>query len=298
MRKLLGKKKVGGVERVFLNLCKSFDRLKINYTVDKPFTQIKENEPVVVLGAEKYSLQGYCQPNPVIAGIGLMSHPSEWSTLFKDYPVAKYLQHSQWAKDIYAPYFGENNCDLWPAGIDTDKWLPSTQEKNIDILIYNKVRWNSGQINAVLRDPILKQLNKAGLSYKEILYGHYFESEYRSLLKECRAMLFLCEHESQGFACCEAMSMNIPILAWDQGYCLDPNQSAWSTNGIPATSVPFFDKTCGLRFKDLPDFEQKLNVFWNKVQSGYFKPRKYVLDNISLEKSGERMLEIINSVYR
>lgn len=298
LRKIAGKKKVGGVERVFLNLCKSFDRLKIEYTVNKPFSEITPAEPVVVLGAEKYSLQGYGQPNPVIAGIGLMSHPCEWLTLFKDYPVAKYLQHSQWAKDIYTPYFGDGNCDLWAAGIDTDEWLPSPKEKTIDILVYNKIRWKRDQINATLKDPILKLLDKAGLSYKEIVYGHYFEAEYRSLLQQSSAMLFLCEHESQGFACCEAMSMNVPVLAWDQGFCLDPNQFRRSEKDIPATSVPFFDESCGIRFKDFPDFEKKLNLFWGKVQSANFEPRRYILQNISLEKSGERMMEIIKSVYK
>ena len=286
------------MERVFLNLCRSFDRLNIKYTVNKPFNQVKPAEPVVVLGTEKNALQGYHQPNPIIAGIGLMSHPNEWPNLFKDYPVAKYLQHSQWAKDIYAPYFGEDKVDIWPAGIDTDKWLPSPQKKTVDILIYNKIRWNSGEISSTLKDPIIKVLDRAGLRHKEIVYGDYFEAEYRSPLQQSRAMLFLCEHESQGFACCEAMSMNIPILAWDQGFCLDPNQSAGSKNGIPATSVPFFDETCGITFKDLPDFEQKFNTFWNKVQSGHFAPRQYILQNLSLEKSGERMLEIIKSVYK
>lgn len=296
-RKLLGKNKVSGVEKVFINLCKSFDELNIKYTVNKPFKSIKSGEPVVVLGAGTYSLEGYTQSNPIIAGIGLMTHPNEWPELFSDYPVAKYLQHSVWAQNIYTPHFGKANCALWPAGIDTNKWAPTKLPKKIDFLIYNKIRWNVDEVNAELRNPILKKLDDAGLSYKEIAYGHYFERDYFLLLQQCRAMIFLCEHESQGFACCEAMAMDIPVLAWDQGFCLDPNQFNWGETDIPASSVPFFDDSCGVRFKDLQEFETQLPLFWKQVKANAFIPRKFIEANLSLKKSGERMLEIINSVY-
>jgi hypothetical protein len=293
----LGKSKVSGVEKVFINLCKSFNELNIKYTVNRPFKNIKPLEPVVVLGAGRYSLEGYAQPNPIIAGIGLMTYPSEWPGLFRDYPVAKYLQHSEWAKNIYTPYFGKDNCALWPAGIDTDKWAPTNLPKKIDILIYNKIRWNIDEVNAALRKPILKKLEDAGLSYKEIVYGNYFERDYFLLLQQCRAMIFLCEHESQGFACCEAMAMDVPIMAWDQGFCLDPNRFNWGETDIPASAVPFFDDHCGTRFKDLNEFEVLFPLFWQGVKASAFAPRNFVKANLSLKKSGERMLEIINSVY-
>ena len=285
------------MEKVFLNLCKSFDELQIKYDVNKPFNHIKPDEPVVVLGVGRYSLQGYQQPNPVIAGIGLMTHPSEWQDLFKDYPVAKYLQHCAWAENIYKPYFGDNNCALWPAGIDTDKWAPTNVPKKIDVLIYNKIRWNNDEVNAELRNPILKKLDDAGLSYKEITYGDYFEQDYFLLLQQCRAMIFLCEHESQGLACCEAMAMNVPVLAWDQGFWLDPNRFAWGETDVPASSVPFFNDSCGTTFKDLHEFQTQFPLFWKNVKAEAFNPRAYIENNLSLKKSGEYMLAIINSVY-
>jgi len=295
-RKLFRKPKTSGVKKVFDNLCKGFDELNITYDINLPFKKIKINEPVVILGNGRYALKGYNQPNTVIAGIGLMTHPSEWPSLFTDYPVAKYLQHSQWANNVYIPYYGLTNCELWPAGIDTKKWQPGGNKK-YDILIYNKIRWDKKNKDIELRIPLLLKLNELNISYQEITYGQYAEDEYHQLLQECRAMIFLCEHESQGFACLEALSMDVPVFAWDQGFWLDPNRFNWNDPVIPATSIPFFDERCGMSFKNYADFDRNITSFWSKVLTGEFKPRAYIIENLTLKKSAEKMLEIINNVY-
>lgn len=290
--------KTSGIQKVFDNLCLGFNELKVNYDVNLPFNKIKPGEPVVILGDGKYGILNYNAKNPIIAGIGLMTHPSEWPNLFTEYPVAKYLQHSTWANNIYTPFYGEENCGLWPAGIDTNKWAPSNQKPQFDVLIYNKIRWDYEKWEAQLRTPIIDFLNKHNITYHELVYGKYKEVDYKELLSQCKAMIFLCEHESQGIACCEALSTNIPVLAWDQGYCLDPNRFKWNSPEIPATSVPFFDENCGKRFKDYKEFAQLFHSFWEKVEQNEYHPREYVLENISLKKSAQIMLDIINSVYK
>ncbi|GAC1309858.1 MAG: glycosyltransferase [Mucilaginibacter sp.] len=299
IKTLLGRNKTSGVKKVFVNLCKGFNVLKVNYDVNLPFEKIREGEVVVVLGEGKYALQGYRQPNPVIAGIGLMTHPSEWPELFAEYPMAKYLQHSRWAMDIYIPYYGIDKCELWPAGVDTQKWAPATQSpKKFDVLVYNKIMWNKPANNISVKEPILNKLKELGLSYTVITYGEYNEGEYFKLLTQCRSMIFLCEHESQGFACCEALSMNVPVFAWDQGLFLDPNRFVWNAPVIPATSVPFFDNRCGMRFREFEDFERQIGSFWDAVKRSDFKPRDYILENLTLEHSAQRMLDIIEDVYK
>lgn len=299
IKKLVGRDKTSGVKKVFINLCKGFDILKVNYDVNLPFEKIKEGEAVVVLGEGKYALQGYHQPNPVIAGIGLMTHPSEWPKLFTEYPVAKYLQHSLWAMNIYIPYYGIDKCELWPAGVDTKKWAPVTSSsKKFDVLVYNKIMWDKPANDTSLKQPILNKLKELNLSYTEITYGEYNEPQYFKLLSQCRSMLFLCEHESQGFACCEALSMNVPVFAWDQGFFLDPNRFVWNDPVILATSVPFFDDRCGMRFRDFEDFEKQIGNFWDGVKRSDFKPRNYILENLTLEHSTQRMLDIIEDVYK
>jgi hypothetical protein len=299
LRKLLKGTRVSGVEKVFINLCKGFDILKLDYDINLQFEKIKPNEPVVVLGNGKYALEGYQQSNPVIAGISLMTHPSQWPNLLQDYPVAKYLQHSEWANNVYIPYFGSDVCQQWPAGIETDKWAPADNpEKKVDFLIYDKIMWDHEQRNTELKAPIINKINELGLTYRAITYGNYKEVDYLNLLNECKAMIFLCEHESQGFACCEALSMNVPVLAWDQGLCLDPNRFAWNDPVIKTTSIPFFDERCGQSFKDFNEFNDVITSFWNNVIQDAFKPREYILEHLTLQKSAERMLEIIDSVYK
>jgi hypothetical protein len=52
---------------------------------------------------------------------------------------------------------------------------------------------------------------------------------------------------------------------------------------IPASSVPFFSTECGDRFADLSQLEQALDRFLINMSS--YKPRKYVLDNLSWQQS-------------
>ena len=298
IRRLLRGKKTSGIRKVFENLCLGFDQLGISYAVNTDFNQIQPGEPVVVLGLGRYALDGYDKPNPVIAGIGLMTHPSEWPDLFDQFPVAAYLQHSAWTNNLYAAHYGAGKCKIWPAGIGTNKWAPDINAtKQFDILIYNKVMWDKQETYNKLVSPIIQKLEQLGLSYIEISYGSYNEREYFKLLNKSRAMIFLCEHESQGFACCEAMAMNVPILAWDQGHWLDPNRFAWGDPNVPATSVPYFDDRCGMKFINYTHFEQLIDIFWDKVTANGFCPRDYVLENLTLEKSAQQMLEIISQVY-
>jgi glycosyltransferase involved in cell wall biosynthesis len=302
IKRRLNIENITGAEKVFINLCKGFDQLNIKYTKNPPFKTIKAKEPVIVLGDDFYNskqfLKGYDKPNHIVAGIGLMTHPSEWPDLLQQYPVAKYLQHCSWANELFVPYFGKDVCEEWSAGVDTDKWVDNTKvKKQYDILLYNKIRWDKTERTNSLRNPIIKKLNELGLSYKEIVYGEYKEKNYFKLVQQCRAMVFMCEHETQGFALCEALSANLPVFAWDPGYCLDPARFKWNAPIIKTTSIPFFDSSCGMSFTDADDFLSKINVFWERVKDSSFNPREYIVENLSLTVSAQRMLAIIKKVY-
>lgn len=294
-RLVRGQSRPGGVDKVFINLCKGLDKLNIPYIVNLPFKELQEDDLVGVLGRGRHCLQGYDQTNPIVAGIGLMTHPSQWSDLCQQYPVIKYLQHSEWANEVYKPYFGDR-CEIWAVGIDTDKWQPTPQlEKSTDFLIYNKIRWNRQTKAVEMLDPIYKELEKRGLSYKELRYGSYQPGEYQEALSRCRAMIFLCEHESQGIAYQECLASNVPILAWDNGKCLDPNRFTWGQPDIPATSVPYWDDRCGVKFADIDEFPDKLAQFMDLLASDKFAPRDYILENLTLEKCAQHYLNILKA---
>jgi glycosyltransferase involved in cell wall biosynthesis len=98
-------------------------------------------------------------------------------------------------------------------------------------------------------------------------------------------MVFLCEHETQGLAYQEALASNVPILAWDNGYWLDPLWKRFSKTMIPATSVPYFSPDCGERFADLKAFAPALDRFLERLPS--LQPRKYIAENLTMERSAE-----------
>lgn len=297
IRQLLrGKDRISSLELVFLNLCEGFKKIGVDFTINLPFKDLRPSDVVIVLGQGKYSLENYNKENPIIAGIGLMTHPNDWPTLFKDYPVKTYLQHSEWTAAIYNRWFGPNTCKIWPAGIDVDFWKPVKKEKK-SFLVYEKFLWDKEINQKKITAPIIQFLKQQNLSYQLIRYGDYTKQSYKDLLEDSLGMIFLCEHESQGLAYQEAMAMDVPILAWDQGLWLDTNRFMWGEeNLVPATSVPYFSEECGMKFKTLSDFNTAFPNFYESILASKFNPRAYVLANLTLEKSAERILAIINEV--
>lgn len=293
-----GHPRPGGLDRVFLNLQTGLDRLGVHYQVNVPFTTIESDDLVGVLGVGHHCLTGYDRPNPIVAGIGLMTHPSEWPELCDEYPVVTYLQHSKWAADVYRPYFGER-CAVWPVGIDTNYWRPNPMvEKQLDVLIYDKIGWDRERRAAELLDPLSAELRERGLSFAKIRYGHYDPKRYRSLLGTSRAMVFLSAHESQGLAYQECLAMNVPVLAWDPGECLDPNRFDWGDPVIPATSVPYWDDHCGERFPSGNELARTLDQFLVGVAEGRYEPRAYILEHLTAEACAANFLEILRASRR
>src|SRR6202035_1851384 len=75
-RAVRGKPRPGGLDKVFANLCLGLDRIGIRYLVNLPFNELRADDWVGILGRDRHSLEGYSRPNRIVAGIGLMTHPS------------------------------------------------------------------------------------------------------------------------------------------------------------------------------------------------------------------------------
>jgi hypothetical protein len=293
-RMIRGQPRPGGLDRVFINLRLGLDRLRIPYEVNLPFARLRPDDLLGVLGRGRHCLDGYRRHERLVAGIGLMTHPSEWPTLFEDYPVACYLQHSEWTAAVYRRYFGDR-CPIWPVGIDTASWQPSPPggEKPVDFLIYDKIHWERPLYETTLLGPITAALDRLGRTHRTLRYGDYEPGAYREALGHCRSAIFLSPHESQGIACEEAMAMGIPILAWDPGTSQDPERFRWGDPSIPTTSVPYFDGRCGRRFTDFPDFERALPLFEEDMKAGSYAPRDYILENLTVERCSQRFVDIL-----
>ena len=252
---------------------------------DRALARKNPDYPVGLVGYPSV-LDGWDLPNPAILGPSLYDHPLLAPHLMEDTRFRKYLVLAPWMYDMFRPIYGDA-CVRWHAGIDTDEWPDaSSHPKEIDFLVYDKIRWNHDELAVEFLQRIQKTLNGRGLRAHTIRYKFHDHSTYRRLLQRSRAMIFLCEHETQGLAYQEALASNVPVLAWDNGYWLDPLWERFSANKIPASSVPFFSDICGETFRDISDFERVLSIFLDRLSS--FKPRKYVVEKLTMKESAEK----------
>lgn len=294
-----GKGTVGGVMQVAINLMKGLDKLGVSYRFNDYKYIRKHPEEIACMVGKPDVLFRRNLPNPVIFGSGIYSHSIECPDLLEKYPnVKRVLVPGEWMRKMFEPDYG-NKVVAWPTGIDTDQWAPEKikGDKQFDFLIYDKVRWEHDHYSEVLIEPIKKTLDKHGLTYQFIKYGFYNHAELIEKLSNSRAVIFLCEHETQGFAYQQILATGTPILAWDTGgYWVDPYYYPAKVQYKPVSSVPYWDERCGLKFIDADDFETNLETFLDKMSS--FKPRDYILENLTLERCAKQYLQIYNEVQK
>lgn len=296
-RCLRGKPMIGGQKRVFLNLCKGLDLLGVSYRVnDYAYAKGNPQELVGIVG-KPIVLNKMNWKNPILFGASIYSHPCDNPDLLKQFDIRQVLVPGEWTRDMFFPFYGDK-VQTWYVGIDTEHWSSKLQQnQNIDVLIYDKVRWKHEQYEKELINPILEHLNRQKLRISVIRYGHYREDQFREILKRTKSMIFLCEHETQGIAYQQALSFGIPIFAWDRGgYWQDPTYYPHRVKFQSVTSVPCWDERCGLKFKNTDEFVQLWQSFWLKLNRNEFNPRAYILDNLTLEKCAKKYFDIFTSL--
>ena len=292
-----GKPRPGGQMRVFLNLCAGLDKLGIPYRVnDYRYIQQHPEEVACIVG-KPHILDKIKWKNPILFGAAVFSHPSDDLELLNRLSISQILVPGEWMRKMCEPYWGDKVL-TWPVGIDTDQWeLVPIDGKDIDILLYDKIRWEHDPYENELIAPIKSCLEQRGLKIEVIRYGSYREEEFHSLLGRSKAMVFLCEHETQGIAYQQALSCGVPSLAWERGgFWQDPSYFPHKVKFAPVSSVPYWDDRCGIKFKDITEFPTKLQEFLDKLARKQFAPRDYILENLTLEKCARRYVEIWDEV--
>ncbi|WP_316796702.1 hypothetical protein [Pedobacter agri] len=298
-RILRGKPRPGGVMMIALELMKGLDRLGIPYRFnDYKYAKTHPEELIGVIG-KPHLIFGKKFINPILFGAGVFSHPIECIDFFLKYPnVKKMLVPGEWMRKMCDSFY-PNKIESWAVGIDTIKWSPHIKKNKLvaDFLIYDKIRWERLFYQTELINPIKKELEKLGLSYNIIRYGEYNHQDFIDELSEAKAVIFLCEHETQGIAYQEILATNTSIFAWDRGgFWQDPYYYPHKVKYEPVTSVPYWDNRCGMKFKDLNDFNSALPQFIKNLNNNIFEPRKYILENLTLEISAQKYLNIMNSI--
>jgi hypothetical protein len=83
-------------------------------------------------------------------------------------------------------------------------------------------------------------------------------------------------------------------LAWDQGWCLDPNRFKWGQSDIPVTGVPFFDERCGVKFKDISEFPERLSEIFGSSSPGKIRSARLCTGIFDIGKCSTDFVQIIN----
>lgn len=294
-RIIRGKPRAGGQKRVFLNLCAGLDILGIPYRINEYRRIERHPEELACIIGKPHVLNKVRWHNPIMFGAAVFSHPLSDPDLLKRLPVRKVLVPGEWMREMCEPYYGETVV-AWPVGIDTESWMwePNTQ-KTSDFLIYDKVRWEHEEYETSLIEPVRQELRRRGFTYSEIRYGYYEEETFREELRSCKAMIFLCEHETQGIAYQQALACNVPVLAWDRGgYWQDPEFYPHRVKFAPVTPVPYWDERCGRKFAHFSEFPEQLSEFWTNLPN--YSPRDYILQNLTLEICARKYLDHVRSI--
>lgn len=295
-----GKHKPGGVMMVALQLMKGLDKIGVPYRFND-FSYIKKHpEEIACIIGKPHVLEKFKWKNPIIFGAGIFSHPIDCPNLLKLYPsIKKIIVPGKWMKQAFDPFFGKDKVVSWPVGIDTEHWNPTIKSSKLstDFLIYDKVRWLHDEFEKSLIEPIKTKLSSKGLSFETIRYGHYDHGELKDKLSRCKAVIFLCEHETQGLAYQQILSTGTPVLAWDRGgFWQDPSYFPNKVKFGPVSAVPYWNDECGLKFESIEFFEVTLDAFIKKNKANYFAPRSFILHNLTLEICAKKYLDIFNSV--
>jgi hypothetical protein len=204
-------------------------------------------------------------------------------------PNTTYVQPSEWAAKVWInnPKCNGIKIKTLPFGLDTDIFksdIPNNEREKV--FVYFKAR-----------DPLLLQIIEFYLKEKKIDYvvfnyrATYPEHVYIEYLKNSKYGIWVGIHESQGFGLEEALTLNVPLLVWNVKSMNQEYGAGYED--IPATTIPYWDERCGEYFYNLSELENKFNLFISKLET--YKPRDYILENLTLEKCEQKLIDIIKN---
>ena len=205
------------------------------------------------------------------------------------HPNVIYIQPSVWASQYWSnsPLCNNIKIKTLPFGVNTE-FFKNDKPINMreKVFIYFKTR------NPLLLQIVKFYLIKKSINYVVFNYNtKYNEKNYINYLKNSKYGIWIGRHESQGFALEEALSCDVPLLVWNVKSMNEAYKSRYED--IPCTTIPYWDNRCGEYFYNLKDLEKTFNLFISKLET--YKPREYILENLTMEKCEEKLIDIIRN---
>lgn len=188
---------------------------------------------------------------------------------------------SQWVKDVYVRWIPENKVTVWNVGINYEIWNENKHNIDYDFLVYHKRRSISDL------EKVIDFLKLKNLKYIIVEYGKYSEEYLLNTVAKSKYGLLINNSETQGIAVQEMMSCNLPLLVWDVKEWNDRGDD----NKSKATSIPYFDNTCGKIFYNIEDIENA----YNKFITNSYQPREYILKNCNYITQAQKLVDILNN---
>jgi glycosyltransferase involved in cell wall biosynthesis len=285
----------GGTMRVFLNLMAGLDRIGARYRVND-YRHIRANpQELACLIGKPHLLRRFAAHTPLLVGTALYNHPIDDQFLPSRRLIRQVLVPSEWVKRMFSSMW-PNLVTVWPVGIDTELWLPAASaDKDVDVLVYDKVFRDHAHHEATLIDPMMAELRRRGLVVERLRYGSYLEWQLHSLSRRARSMIYLSPHETQGIALGQMLAAGVPVMAWDPGG--EWQNLEYLLRGVrfgPVTSVPYWDEGCGRKFTGLADFLEIFDEFWCGVRRNSFAPRDMILkQKLTLEEAAHAYVGLV-----
>ena len=199
-----------------------------------------------------------------------------------------YIILSDWIKNAWINMGADDYLQLHaiPFPVDTEHFKPLPMKEKTEVFVYFKHR------NPMELEFVKQILNARNISFTLFDYDRkYNETDYINCLQKAKYGIWLDAHESQGFALEEALSTNVPLLVWN---ITSMNQEYRSNyENIPATTTPYWDERCGESFTHPSQMEETFERFVIMNNLNKYKPREYILENLSVEACSKRFLELI-----
>ncbi len=279
----------GGHPAVTRSLIEGLQKLKVNFNYNPVFFNQVGKKVCVLANVEALKDAIEWKKNKRIeflaAGPNLMVLSNEFDRILADDSIDFCLVPSQWVAVAYVedePIL-QKKVKVWFAGVDSEFWSPSNSntDKDKTALLY----WKTESENFC--NQVKNKLIEYGWKIIQLKYGSYTQNEFKQKLNLCKIAVFISRSESQGIALVESWSMDVPTLVWN------PQQLTYQNRVYSTVSAcPYLTETTGLEWVTIAELDKLLDNL--EINLSSFRPRQWVLENMTDECSAKELLRILS----
>ena len=272
----------------------------VNFTYNSRFYDethrwgILSSKEVLRAALSSHVVRKYSQQDvDLVVGPNVANDPRTIQDLLRHPSVTSVVVPSRWVATAYINAVPELDGSLavWAAGVDETFWSPQhSRHRSGTLLVYLKA--GSSHNSLVLQ--VMETLKQRGYGIAVIEYGRYSKRQFRSVLNQVEAVVWIGPSESQGIAQFEAWSMNVPTLIFRSTGTRESRvqgrykTDSWTDHWEPGIESPYLSAETGSFWSTKDELLDKLMRFRRRLLS----PRDWVLTNATDRISSQRYVEL------